>query len=1015
MTHSFDQRTWRRIVKPRLLTLWLLASWSAVQAADRLTPEPISRVEVKAMASKRSPAEMVLMVQGLGGPQQRLQLLQNDLVFFEQRLPEGEFRLGTIYPLNNQGAVKVKLLTNDLETEKADLPLRSQEKVTLFNQRFELMALAPLSRRVPLVQAAPINDNEIEFDGDFLRGTSFRNLSTADIKKLGTVRPGVYDVEVFRNDDFITKTQLLFNEPRAGGGVRACITPLLFNLLGVKTNFISTRGLQTLQPVQTVKTNANSRNTANAPSTPRLPASPVPPAVATPAPLLVSATTDPCLFISDWVASSSDRFDSGELRYDIQIPQAFLTRSSRQTVPKELLTRGDNAAFVNYNFNNFRSDTLNANFLALNSGVNVGGWQFRQNSNLSQNESGQKQYRVGETVLKRPLIDQKANLVIGDTSTDSPVVGGVPVRGVRVSSEEALYPESERDYRPVVRGVARTNARVRVLQNNAVILEQNVPPGPFELADLTPISSVGNFQVVVSEADGSEQRFVVPFSISIGKLNPGSYRYSVAAGMYRNFNGTQNTQVVQAYVRYGLNSLITPTLDFLAGPNYRNLGLQTSFSGALGGVNFNTLFSHLFNNDSTKKGRAYGVNYVAPTWRNLSFFAGSNYQSEFYTTPTAGLGNTNTSSLLIFDTFKRSNFVSLGLGLDRYGSLSLGLVDQTSWGDAVSTKQYQLGYGVNLNRVSLYAAVGRTFYSDERPHLDSVNLSATVPLNLGSWNGSLRAGADQTTGSPVTRSLSFNSGASGELFDKFNYGLTTASTNGENSAGAYASYQYPYGTVGASYSAGSNGSQQTGLSLSGGLVGHSGGLTLAPSLGDTFGIVEVPNGQGAGVLGSTAQVNGFGYGVVPYLSPYYLNDVQISLETAPMGLEIDNATQKVAPVDGSIVKLKYKSTAGRPVAFTFTLPDGERIPIGASVMDKDGNELATLGQSNRALVRLQADEGLLKVVWGDGPNDRCDAAYKLDKAKSGNREFSRVKLNCFKPEATKEAMNQTGNPPALKP
>ena len=146
---------------------------------------------------------------------------------------------------------------------------------------------------------------------------------------------------------------------------------------------------------------------------------------------------------------------------------------------------------------------------------------------------------------------------------------------------------------------------------------------------------------------------------------------------------------------------------------------------------------------------------------------------------------------MVFDTFKRSNFVSLALGLDRFGSLSLGLVDQTSWGDAVSTKQIQLGYGVSLDRVGLFASLGRTVFSDDRPHVDALSLSATVPLNLGSWNGSLRAGADQTTGSPVTRSLSFNSGASGELFDKFNYGLTTSSTNGENSAGAFASYQHP--------------------------------------------------------------------------------------------------------------------------------------------------------------------------------------------------------------------------------
>jgi outer membrane usher protein FimD/PapC len=67
------------------------------------------------------------------------------------------------------------------------------------------------------------------------------------------------------------------------------------------------------------------------------------------------------------------------------------------------------------------------------------------------------------------------------------------------------------------------------------------------------------------------------------------------------------------------------------------------------------------------------------------------------------------------------------------------------------------------------------------------------------------------------------------------------------------------------------------------------------------------------------------------------------------------------------------------------------------------------------LVRLQADQGVLKVVWGDGPKEQCEAAYKLEKAKSGDREFSRVKLMCFKPEAIKEAMNQTGSPPVLKP
>ena len=554
-----------------LLALACLSPSVKLHAADSIPSEPMSRIEVKAVNILRSQTDIVLQVQGTGSANQRLQLMQNNMVFFEQQLPEGEFKLNNIYPLDSRQAVKVQLISDNAEAEKAELPLRDQRKVTLFNQRFQLTALAPLSKPVPLVEKNRIiGEDEIEFDGDFLRGKAFRNLTAFDIRKLGTVRNGNYDVDVYRNGEYITKINLLFTQIPPGALARACITPALFNMLGVKTQYISAMGLQALQPAQPQKTSTHSPTSADA-------AKPVP----------------PCMFISDWVASSGEKFDSGDLRFDLEIPQAFINRNSRQSVPKELLTRGDNAGFVNYSFNNFKNASFTSNFLTMNSGINLGGWQFRQSSSLSQNDQGQNQYITGETVIKRPLIDQKANLVIGDTGTDSPVIGGVPIRGVRLSSEDALYPESERAFRPVVKGVARTNARVRITQNNAVILEQNVPPGPFELAELNPISSVGNLQVVVSEADGSEQRFVVPFTISSGKLNPGSFRYSVATGAYRNFTSTQDTQVLQAYVRYGLNSLITPTIDFLVGPRYRNLGLQTNFNGEWGGANFNALVSHL--------------------------------------------------------------------------------------------------------------------------------------------------------------------------------------------------------------------------------------------------------------------------------------------------------------------------------------------------------------------------------------------------------------------------------------
>ena len=59
--------------------------------------------------------------------------------------------------------------------------------------------------------------------------------------------------------------------------------------------------------------------------------------------------------------------------------------------------------------------------------------------------------------------------------------------------------------------------------------------------------------------------------------------------------------------------------------------------------------------------------------------------------------------------------------------------------------------------------------------------------------------------------------------------------------------------------------------------------------------------------GSYAQVGASGYGVVSYLSPYGFNDVALNLENAPMDLEVDTASQRVAPLDGSIVLLRFKA------------------------------------------------------------------------------------------------------------
>jgi outer membrane usher protein len=902
---------------------------------------------------------------------QVVQLEQRGLLIYEQQLKEGPYRIKAMPPLDNSAPLTVRLKSPNQPDESTILALKPNQRRELYAKRPELLALAPVAKPVPLKDKLPLSklEEDIEFDVDFLRGKAFRNLSPADVKKLGSVRPGNFDTDIYRNGSLVSKGMVRFASKNKDDNAIACISPAVFQQLGVKPNFISPKGLELMKTQQ---------NTGNA-------ASP-------------GASSAPdCLFIEDWVAGAATEFDNSSLRLDVSIPQAFLTRQNRQSVPPEMLTRGENAGFVNYNLNNYSAQGFSSNFLGLNTGINVAGWQVRHTSYLSQNRStggatttSTSQYVAGETYVKRPLIDLKANLALGDVSSNSPIIGSTPIRGVRLSSEENMLPDEERSFRPVIKGVARTNARVRISQNNTVFFEQTVPPGPFEFDDINPISSVGNLTVVIAEADGTQQTFTVPYSAGAGKLNPGSYRYSIATGLYRNFTSTQNTAVVQGYLRYGFNDFTTPGMEVLLGPNYQNLGLQASFNSKLGSLSFNTLFSNFNASTTPRSGYAYNANFTPPTLGRLSFYTGVGYQSLNYTIPSTALSS-GSNALFTNDSYKYSAFASLGLGLESFGGISLSTSQNSNW-TGVGSRQLRLGYNVGIRQLFVGLNLDRTSYSDNRPKAESVSVSLSLPLSFGSNQGSASASYNKTGEAEPTQTLSY---AGNIQENNFNYNLSQSQTGDFGYSSGSVGVQHRYGSLGASVSTSTGGGQQTGLNASGSVVVHSGGLILAPTVGDTFAIVEVPKGEGAGVLGSAARINSSGFGVVPYLSPYYLNDVQISLEGAPAELEVDNANQKVAPVEGSIVRLKFNASSGRPLLIVLQASNGVRIPIGATVTDSQGNEVGTVGQGSRALVRVQTNKDRLKVVWGDKPDETCSVAYALDEKQTPNASgFTNLKLKC---------------------
>lgn len=941
-------------------TAWLCA-WVSQAHALAVSEDVLSWVEARTIQNTPS-SPLEVRVEGDISTQQVLQLEQNGLVIYEQQLRNGQFRISNLPPLRKDSPLTVRLKSPDQADEQTELPLKPNQRREIFVKRPELLALAPTAIPKPLSDKVPRSqlEEDIEFDLDFLRGKAFRNLSPLEVKRLGSVRPGNIDTDIYRNGNLVTKGTVLFALPPDGDVARACISPALFQQLGVKTAFISQRGLQLM------KTKAE----ADAPN---------------------------CLFIEQWVEGASSEFDNSDLRLELTIAQAFLTKQVRQSVPPEMLTTGENAGFINYSLNNYNTKDVNSNFLGLNTGINIASWQVRHTSYLSHSRGGNtssSQYINGETIIKKPLVELKSSLAIGYVSSQSPIIGSTPLRGVRLGSEEGLLPDEEKSYRPIIRGVARTNARVRISQNKVVFFEQTVPPGPFEFEDINPISAVGELQVVIAEADGSQQTFVVPYSQVGGKLNPGSYRYNIAAGLYSNpSSAQQRTGVVQAYVRYGLNSYFTPGVEILLAPNYCNIGMQAGFNTEMGSLSFNSLFSRFTSTDGvTANGLSQNITYGAPTLGRFNVFAGTALQSPKYTTPSTGLSG-GAATLFTNDSFRINKFAGVSVNMSGWGSLNVSASQQRTWQDA-GGQQLRLGYANSVGSVFYGINFDHATTTSQTAAVDSISLTASIPLSLASVQGGLRAGYNQT-GHDQQGSSSVGFYGHHAPY-QLSYNLTHAQAGSNNStSSASANWQHPYGGLGASLSSSTGGSQQYGLNANGGLVLHRGGVILAPTLGDTFAIVEIPNGKGAGVLGSQVRVNSSGYGVVPYLSPYYQNDVQISLEGASMDLEIENINQKVAPVDGSIVRLKFNSTSGRPLLIIFQPGKDRRIPIGASISDSSGKDMGTVGQGNRGLIRVEKLKDRLKVVWGEKPEESCMASYALDEKTLANASgFINLKLPC---------------------
>ncbi|WP_269750752.1 fimbria/pilus outer membrane usher protein [Candidatus Burkholderia verschuerenii] len=335
--------------------------------------------------------------------------------------------------------------------------------------------------------------------------------------------------------------------------------------------------------------------------------------------------------------------------------------------------------------------------------------------------------------------------------------------------------------------------------------------------------------------------------------------------------------------------------------------------------------------------------------------------------------------------------------MKNHGSVFASASSQTYWNRPGRDVFFQAGYSNSFKYGTYSLTAGRTANADGTLN-NEIMLSTTIPLGHSQHSPQLTTNVNLSSGSSsMQASLSGNAGAD----NRYSYNVYGSANQSDGSsatgnAGASGTYRGPYGQATASVSGGTN-SSQVSAGVSGSIVAHPGGVTFSQTVGDTFGIVEAKGADGATVSSATGvKVDGRGYAVVPYLTPYGMNTVDIDPKGSSMDVEFESTSEQSAPHLGSIVMLKYKTLTGRAALLRAPRMNGESLPFGAEVTDSEGRTVGVVAQDSRVFVRGVEDKGALVVKWGDRASDQCRIDYSLP-AKSAKTDaaYTSLETHCM--------------------
>ena len=518
-------------------------------------------------------------------------------------------------------------------------------------------------------------------------------------------------------------------------------------------------------------------------------------------------------------------------------------------------------------------------------------------------------------------------LNLGDDISDGGSWGNaVRYAGVRWSKNFGLRPDLLTTPLLATSGTATVPSTVDVFVNNQLVTSSQLPPGPFVIDRLPTVSGTGDVSVVVRDALGREEVLTQSFYSSVTLLAPGLSQYSINLGKIRDNYALQSDDygpmLGEASYRRGITDAITLEghAEYLTGDAHA-AGLNAAFAlGQIGVINF----TGANGGDASGSGWLSGVSFEH-RGTNSSFVASSLWASNDF----SQVGEPLDPAMRM----RQRSLLQTGMGLGRFGSLSLAYVRQT-YRDSPTQQTLGLTHSIRLGRVgSLNLTLTQTrtaaqFFSTAAQNSTSAYLIFVLPLDFRRA-ATLSTVGGSGPGAPANEVIA-------SLTESPPVGPGTGYRLSASTAGNYdADWRQQFNGADLELEAARNqGLDGRSAYLSGAMTFLDGQLNTTRSVNGSFAMVDIAGLAGVPVYVEnqlTTTTDASGRALLYNLRPYEANRISITPEDLPLDTFIAASSTIMAPPYRSGVIARFPVERVHSGTFRLVTEDGKPVPVGAVV------------------------------------------------------------------------------------